>query len=792
MKRLIYILAIVLSFYSTLMTAKAQFESEPNNDIDNADTLLLGESIEGASSSDAWISDFFYFEVPEHGNFVIDFNITNGQLCGVSLLYSNGFSVNGGNYSGAGSFNISNLAPGDYYVAFATYWSGTTSTYIVTYTSFTSTDVVNDSEINDSKAEANVLPLNGYKTGHVGYYDNAVRDNADWYALTTDTDGDLTLRLKETTSWIDLVIFDNDGETALYAGSIQSFYNDSTVVKGLSPGTYYLRIVPHFPTSFGTYKLENILTPPTQANDLEPNDTPFQATFLTLNSTVEGHNGYYYNLSRDYEDWYSITTPAGGKLSLTLTPHAGNAMTIKLMRNDGTTVINTSTSAPAFTLTQDGLEQGTYYIQLTTLNSYPYIGYNPYTFTNTFDAYTLPDDALSNDYAAGALTLMANDTTHGHVGFVSNYGTDYGDWWKLNYTGSGNLNLNIYSESSLTTGSPTWFRILMYSDTSDAPFLNAIYLGTASIDYTTLASGIYYIKIEPTYAYPFVGPHHAYRIINTFIETDLAAAEIFISSAGKGCYNNKIQLACSGSNSPYTVQLYRFGNEYGDEFIIPDTNLFIIENLEPGLFSAKIKGDGASEMAASVTAEITVVPKPKNVEVLNITNDAATLNWGALPLCLDKYKIQWRQAGTTIWNTVTVPAAISEYTFSGLLPNTNYECRIWSAVTSDDASAIAESNKVKRTFTTNTLRMHANEQPVSVFPNPTSERIFISGYGNSDIYMQIIITDLSGKILYAESQTAGELQSEGLDISHLPAGMYSLQIINTEKEISTEKIYVIR
>ncbi|MFN3939552.1 MAG: T9SS type A sorting domain-containing protein, partial [Chitinophagales bacterium] len=719
---------------------------------------------------------------------------TNGQLYAVGLYYSNGIAVAGGNYSGEGSYNVSNLAPGNYYVAFSTVYSGATSTYVLTYSSYTSSGVTNDAEENNTKESANVLPLNGEKTGHIGYYDNAVWDAADWYALTTNSDGDLTLRLQETTAWVDLTIFDNDGISALVNGTIESAYNDSTVVKGLAPGTYYVKIKPHYPNGYSTYKIENVLSLPVQTNDTEPNNTPYQATFLTLNTTVEGHNGYYYNLTRDYEDWYSITTPAGGKLSLTLTPHAGNAMTIKLMRNDGTSVITSSISAPAFTLVQDGLEQGTYFIQLTTSNYYPYTGYNPYTLTNTFEAYTLPNDAFANDYAAGAVTLIANDTVYGHVGFVGNTGTDYGDWWKLNYTSNGNLNLDIYSEPSLTTGLPAWFRVLIYDDTLSTPLLNALYNGVASVNYTTLGQGIYYIKIEPNYAYPFIGPHHAYRIINTFEEINLAEAVSFTASAGKGCNNNKIQLMCSGSEAPYQVQLFRFGNLYGDVISIPDTNLFTIENLEPGLYTAKIKGDGASELAATETEEITVVPKPKNTEVINITADAATLDWDALPMCLDGYKIQWSQTGSGVWNSNIVNAMFSEYTFNGLLPNTSYECLISSIVLADDASAVGESKKVKRTFTTSPLKVRANDtiSSASVYPNPASDKVFISGYNFTDAYIQLTINDMSGKTLIAENRTAGQLLSEGIDITPLPSGIYFLNITYGGQIMVWEKFSVIR
>ncbi|MFN3940728.1 MAG: hypothetical protein ACK4IY_09070, partial [Chitinophagales bacterium] len=69
MKHFTYCIAILLSCIFSFLQVNAQFESEPNDDIANADTLLLGESIEGASVATFFIVDFFYFEVPGYGNF---------------------------------------------------------------------------------------------------------------------------------------------------------------------------------------------------------------------------------------------------------------------------------------------------------------------------------------------------------------------------------------------------------------------------------------------------------------------------------------------------------------------------------------------------------------------------------------------------------------------------------------------------------------------------------------------------------------------------------------------------
>ncbi len=794
MKNSNYFIATLLTLVIWIAPVSAQYETEPNNDIDTADSLALGESIEGAATDDFSTSDFFRVWVPEHGTFVLDFDITNGQLCSVGLIYANGLSYTGGLHSGTGTFEVSNLAPGEYYIYFSTYWAGASSTYIVTYTSFTSTGVPMDAEPNNTSGEAIVLPINGEKTGHTGYYDLGVRDSEDWYAIILEEDGDITLRLTEVTSWVDVTLYDNDGVTSLINGHIESVYNDSTVVRGLAPGTYYLKIRPHYPNGYSTYKIENSFSVPMQANDPEPNNTAIMATPLTLDSTVTGHNGYYYNLARDYEDWYSIAIPQGGYLSLTLTPHAGNVMFMDLYSNDGVTLIKQTYSATTFDLKQNGLEAGNYLLRLTTSNYYPNTGYNPYTLTNTYATYTFADDDLDNNYAADAVTLIANDTTYGHVGFVGNSGTDYVDWWKINYTGDGSMHLHIYSEPSLESGYSTWFRVKIYNDTAATAIHETVYNGTADINLAYLAQGIYYVCIEPNANYPFIGYYHSYSITSTYTEINIAEADEFISVPHKGCGNNSIHIQVSGSNAPYTAQLYRFGNMYGDAITIPDTNLFVIENLQPGNYYAEIKGDGASDDAISTTATVNLVPRPKNVDIIHITADAATLDWKALPLCLDVYKIQWKQTGATEWHTDIVPVGVSEYTFDELLPNTDYQCRIWSAVFSDDLSTVAESNKVKRSFTTGAERLHAHpdQQVISAYPNPATKKIYIQTQFAPEQVMEVAVSDMTGRVIYYMAMNAEALRITGIDVTSLPSGLYMVNIFDTTQMVFNEKISVIR
>ncbi len=72
------------------------------------------------------------------------------------------------------------LSPGIYHVKISPHSGTDFGNYTLSDSLFT-TALANDTEPNGAAATAVVLPFNGSKTGHVGYYYNNKRDTADWY-----------------------------------------------------------------------------------------------------------------------------------------------------------------------------------------------------------------------------------------------------------------------------------------------------------------------------------------------------------------------------------------------------------------------------------------------------------------------------------------------------------------------------------------------------------------------------------------------------------------------------------
>ena len=81
--------------------------------------------------------------------------------------------------------------------------------------------------------------------------------------------------------------------------------------------------------------------------------------------------------------------------------------------------------------------------------------------------YTYTNDDEPNGGAYEAKTIAENENTDGHVGFYYNNTRDTADWYKINYTGSGNLSFTINQETLVSGGTNT-LRFVVYKDTSAA------------------------------------------------------------------------------------------------------------------------------------------------------------------------------------------------------------------------------------------------------------------------------------------------------------------------------------
>ncbi|HEX5151002.1 MAG TPA: T9SS type A sorting domain-containing protein [Parafilimonas sp.] len=797
MKTLKILLTLILTLFAIKMYAA---ESEPNNTKAQANTLALNGNNTGAINISG-DEDWWKVTTNADGELKVNFTISNGLYMYCYIYDNNGTTeLSSGYSSGNGVISKDGLANGTYYIKVRAYYSGQLPAYTLSNQLITPAQA-NDTEPNDSKAQAKVLPLNNSKTGHSGYYYNIKRDSADWWKVTTNADGRLRITMSSANGqYIYAHLYDNNGVTLIDQG-----YTSGTgaVINadGLAAGTYYVKVRMYYNTGFAPYTISDSLFKPAQANDAEPNNAKTQAIPLPLNGSGTGHVGYFYNNNRDSADWYKIITNKDGSLRLTLASGNGQYIYVYLFDKDGSILLDKGyTSGTGAVVHVDGLAAGTYYARV---NCYYNNGFVPYTISDSLFAYSNANDAEPNKYPYQAKTILANKTTEGHVGFYYDNARDSVDWWKINYTGKGPLSFTI-NQQALNLGGYNYLYFQVYKDTTKSP-IHSSYSTAASrdVNLTSLTKGYYWIRIFTYYNNRF----SSYSFSNTFKQSK-AKITTNTYTATPACGGASITYKLAKSNPPYTVTLYRFGQQYAQKTVNNKTAVF--DNLPDGVYNASVYGDGATGSANGLSDTISILPPaPAGLNTTGIKAKQAKLNWKAVS-CAAYYTIRYKAQSAGSWKTVNVPGTKTSLIIKQLQPSTGYQWNIAAADSANGMSVIS-SYSATATFTTKAEAFIAENDnddnpenisikgklPVttlSVAPNPASN-FFVIRFNNSiKDKLTASLFNASGKAVWTSGLiTAEALNGKQVKVNQFAEGLYYLKVINANGiMIGSVKIVVAR
>jgi hypothetical protein len=270
------------------------------------------------------------------------------------------------------------------------------------------TATAQETEPNNTPAQANILPLNKIDSGAIN-----PGGDVDYWKITTNADGKLNLYLTSpggvSGPYLEMYLYDKDGTTLINS---QRFINTTSTLStdGLAAGTYYVEINGNHTTDVGPYILSDSLFTTGYGNDAEPNNNASQAVNLPINNTTTGHIGYYYNNQRDTTDWWKINyTGTSGNLNLTFShlPHlidgSVNFVNFYVYKDTSASPIYQATfhGETSDNINLTGLTQGYYYIEITQYNS------------NDFEAYSITDSFTQVNVAAINLLKLASHNTCG-------------------------------------------------------------------------------------------------------------------------------------------------------------------------------------------------------------------------------------------------------------------------------------------------------------------------------------------------------------------------------------------
>lgn len=301
-------------------TATVNFDIEHNDDLKNAHTVELNQSIGGMSNLNNFDYDWFRFTLPEDGHISVTFGHDTSIECsnhswsmGIYDEEENIFL--GDNYIGSKLTDTTSyetgLPAGSYYVkitGFSSDWKLVPYHFTINYAQ----DDHWETEFNNKPGTADPVQLGQYTYGTlINSY-----DQEDHFQFTLPGNGSLSMSITvdgEESATLYYEIYDTkdqytDSETVtLFSGEIPaSVTGEQTTVKyGLPAGTHYIRFCRN---DFNYhFKLNYVQT---DNYDIEPNDDKTTSHSIIVNQLIGGI--MYYS----EEDWFDFTLTEEGSISI--------------------------------------------------------------------------------------------------------------------------------------------------------------------------------------------------------------------------------------------------------------------------------------------------------------------------------------------------------------------------------------------------------------------------------------------------------------------------------------------
>lgn len=343
-------------------------DPEPNNVFSSAVRMPLDGFVTGQlgyyKNSLKDDADWWQIDITQNGELTIQAEFTESPGAYVRLYDVNGTrELRGIWVDGTVVGNLSYpVAPGTYYVSISR-WSNRDYSYTLE-NSFAPASFAVDPEPNNVFSSSVTMSLNGTVTGQLGYYGDAVKDDADWWKINVVQNGQLTIDVEFTKSpGAYLRLYDVNGNREL-----KGIWIDGKVVDGfsyqLAPGAYYVSVSRWSDRDY-SYALSASFEPASLPADKEFNDDPRTALPIEIGNQYTGHLYYQSNNWFDDADWYRVTTSLAGSLVANLASNINPGAYIRIYDADlnqkASTYINSF--EPRSAVAQN-LAAGTYYIKV--------------------------------------------------------------------------------------------------------------------------------------------------------------------------------------------------------------------------------------------------------------------------------------------------------------------------------------------------------------------------------------------------------------------------------------------
>lgn len=355
----------------------------------------------------------------------------------------------------------------------------------------------------NSMATAQTIGVNGYYTGTL-----TENEKVYFYKVTLPSSG--CLRMENVTSTMKRF------GIQLYRGDTQKAIDDATLYENggvpgmgtfeweLTKGTYYIRVIGNYGYSSsenytGSYQFGLKFTS-AGVNHPETNNMINQAYGISVGGQIKGHMSM-----TDPVDFYRITMPSAGKLSITYLAGINRLGVTVYSENysdiTGETAYWDSASKTASGTMNFYLGAGTYYLRV--VNSYEYSdgGSNSSDALGSYSFQTAVENAgvnhvEPNNSLPQAVSVGMGQTVNGFI--AQNDGVDY---YRITVPSSGTL--NVRATINLERLGIKFYNA-DYSEVDNGDF--TYYWDSASKSATetktiSLSSGTYYVRVVGNYGY---------------------------------------------------------------------------------------------------------------------------------------------------------------------------------------------------------------------------------------------------------------------------------------------------
>jgi len=183
---------------------------------------------------------------------------------------------------------------------------------------------------------------------------------------------------------------------------------------------------------------------------------------------------------------------------------------------------------------------------------------------------------------------------------------------------------------------------------------------------------------------------------------------------------------------------------------------------------------------------------PANLTVKSLGRTEADLQWQRIKQasCTTpvKYKVQYRQLGTTAWTSVIVRTKrddkFGDTTIKGLTPATTYQWRVQGICSTTSKTAFIDgpnfTTLAAAAVTVSSSSSSLQEKlTITAYPNPVNSELKVSGHLKAGGLIDVQIVNSTGQVVARHSYNfnSGDF-SASIDVSKLPTGVYIVVVDN--------------